>query len=75
MSHLIVELLLRLLKVAVAGVLALIIYSIATSAYADFFDIISGTNGAFFCNPGYDMVTGLGSPNAPGLVPAMSAAK
>jgi len=50
------------------------LYSTAISAYADFFDIISGTNGANYCNPGYDRVTGLGSPNAPALVPAMVAA-
>jgi subtilase family serine protease len=51
------------------------LYSTATSAYTDFFDITSGSNGAFFCNPGYDKVTGLGSPNAPALVPAMAVAK
>jgi subtilase family serine protease len=51
------------------------LYSTATSAYTDFFDIISGSNGSFFCSPGYDKVTGLGSPNAPALVPAMAAAK
>jgi len=51
------------------------LYSTAASAYTDFFDITSGTNGAFFCSPGYDKVTGLGSPNAPALVPAMATAK
>ena len=51
------------------------LYSTATSAYTDFFDILTGSNGAYFCNPGYDKVTGLGSPNAPALVPAMAAAK
>lgn len=51
------------------------LYSTATSAYTDFFDIISGSNGAYFCNPSYDLVTGLGSPNAPALVPAMTATK
>lgn len=51
------------------------IYSLATSSYTDFFDISSGNNGAYNCTPGFDLVTGLGSPNAPALVPAMSAAK
>lgn len=51
------------------------IYSTATSTYTDYFDIISGTNGAYLCGPSYDLVTGLGSPNAPALVPALSAAK
>lgn len=51
------------------------LYSTATSAYTDFFDISSGSNGSFYCAPGFDLVTGLGSPNAPALVPAMSAAK
>ena len=51
------------------------LYTTATIAYADFFDIISGSNGGFFCNPGYDLVTGLGSPNAPALLPALSATK
>lgn len=50
------------------------IYSVATKAYADFFDILTGSNGAYSCSTGYDKVTGLGSPNAPALVPAMSAA-
>ena len=51
------------------------LYTIATTAYTDFFDIISGNNGGFSCNVGYDLVTGLGSPNAPLLVPALSATK
>jgi subtilase family serine protease len=51
------------------------LYSIATSTYTDFFDIISGTNGAYSCGPIFDLVTGLGSPNVPALVPAMAAAK
>ncbi len=46
-----------------------------STAYANFFDILSGTNGGFFCNAGYDLVTGLGSPNAPALIPALSATK
>jgi hypothetical protein len=34
----------------------------------DFNDITSGDNGVFSAGPGYDEVTGLGSPNAPGLI-------
>jgi kumamolisin len=33
-----------------------------------FQDITSGTNGAFHCGPGYDQVTGLGSPNIRELI-------
>ena len=33
-----------------------------------FRDITSGNNGAFHCGPGYDQVTGLGSPNVAELV-------
>ncbi len=51
------------------------LYSTATLSYADFFDIISGSNGTYFCGPNYDLVTGLGSPNAPALVPAMATGK
>ena len=47
-----------------------------TDKSADFFDILAGSNGT---NPddaasnGYDLVTGLGSPNAAGLVKALTA--
>lgn len=52
------------------------LYNDATRAYAtDFFDISSGSNGTYFCAPGYDLVTGLGSPAAATLVPDMAAAK
>ena len=37
------------------------LYSTAASAYTGFFDIISGSNGTYFCNPSFDKVTGLGS--------------
>jgi kumamolisin len=33
-----------------------------------FRDITSGSNGAFHCGPGYDQVTGLGSPNVKQLI-------
>ncbi|MBB5035727.1 S53 family peptidase [Prosthecobacter vanneervenii] len=52
------------------------IYSDATRAYAtDFYDITSGSNGAYTATPGLDLVTGLGSPNAAAFVPDMAAAK
>jgi hypothetical protein len=41
--------------------------------YADFNDITIGTNGSFDAQPGYDEVTGLGTPNAKLLVPALVA--
>lgn len=36
----------------------------AVSATADYFDVTSGSNGAFTATVGYDLVTGLGSPRA-----------
>ena len=43
-----------------------------TSSYAaDFHDIVSGTSGSFSAVPGYDLVTGWGSPNA-GLFSALT---
>ena len=49
------------------------IYSLATAAYAtDFRDITVGSNGTYSCKTGYDCVTGLGSPRANALVPALS---
>jgi subtilase family serine protease len=50
------------------------VYSIANSS--NLFDITSGNNGPDaddLALPGYDLVTGLGSPVATGLVPALSA--
>ncbi|HEV3437152.1 MAG TPA: choice-of-anchor Q domain-containing protein, partial [Gemmata sp.] len=38
----------------------------------DFNDITTGNNGVFSAGPGYDEVTGLGSPNAPGLMASLS---
>jgi hypothetical protein len=40
---------------------------------ADFNDITSGSNGAFSAGPGYDEVTGLGSPKANLLIPTLVA--
>ncbi len=40
---------------------------------ADFHDITSGSNGDFSAGPGYDEVTGLGTPQANLLVPALAA--
>ena len=36
-------------------------------------DITSGNNGAYFALTGYDFVTGLGSPQAPALIPYLAA--
>jgi subtilase family serine protease len=45
-----------------------------TSAYAtDFHDITSGTSGSFSAVPGYDLVTGWGTPNGTGLINALAA--
>jgi subtilase family serine protease len=44
-----------------------------TSIYsADFHDITSGTSGSFSAVPGYDLVTGWGSPNGIGLINALT---
>lgn len=37
-----------------------------------FFDITTGTNGAFNCHEGRDLVTGIGTPNGPALVEAIT---
>jgi len=43
-----------------------------TPSYAiDFHDIASGTSGSFSAVPGYDLVTGWGSPNGSGLINAL----
>jgi subtilase family serine protease len=45
-----------------------------TSAYAtDFHDITSGTSGSYSAVPGYDLVTGWGTPNGVGLINALVA--
>jgi len=49
------------------------LYNASNLAYStDFNDIITGNNGAFSCLPGYDLVTGIGSPKANALVPYFS---
>lgn len=48
--------------------------SIYAAPSASFRDITSGTNGTYSCGPGYDEVTGLGSPLAGSLVPDLTAA-
>ncbi len=52
-----------------------IFYSLANANYAGcYHDIISGSNGAYSAGPGYDLVTGLGSPIANQIVLALSGA-
>ena len=46
------------------------LYSLPSS---DFHDILYGSNGGFTAGPGYDEVTGLGSPNGSLLVPGLVA--
>src|SRR5437588_12322190 len=36
-------------------------------------DIVSGANGKYSAGPGYDLVTGMGTPHADQLVPALAA--
>jgi uncharacterized membrane protein len=50
------------------------VYSFATgSGYStDFHDITSGTSGSYSAVIGYDLVTGWGSPNGPGLINALA---
>ncbi len=59
---------------ALAGVPAAI-YSLGTpAAFKTYFhDITSGHNNHYSCKAGYDMVTGIGSPRADKLVPALIA--
>jgi subtilase family serine protease len=48
------------------------LYSAAGNLYSTYFhDITSGSNGSFSAVPNYDLVTGIGSPIASALVPAM----
>jgi subtilase family serine protease len=49
------------------------IYAIGKSItyHADFHDITSGSNGKYSAEPGYDLVTGWGSPNGTGLINAL----
>jgi subtilase family serine protease len=49
------------------------LYNASNSAYStDFNDVITGSNGAFSAQPGYDLVTGIGTPKANALVPYFS---
>ena len=58
---------------ALSGVLTAI-YGVAGSAYStSFYDITIGNNGGYTTTISYDFVTGLGSPNAAALVPALIA--
>ena len=50
-----------------AGFLNFVIYG-DPSAQKTFDDITSGSNGAFSAQPGYDLVTGWGSPNGTNLL-------
>ncbi len=51
-----------------------ILYNLySTSAYGnDFHDVTTGNNGTYSAGTGYDVVTGLGSPNAINLVPDLA---
>lgn len=58
---------------ALSGTVAAL-YAVAGSAYStNFYDITSGNNGGYTTTTSYDYVTGLGSPNAAALVPALIA--
>jgi hypothetical protein len=45
------------------------LYNLYQAKPSDFHDITSGSNGAYTAGPGYDEVTGLGSPAANSLIP------
>lgn len=45
----------------------------ANSTAAYFHDIVGGSNGAYTAIPGYDLVTGIGTPMANQLIPALAA--
>jgi subtilase family serine protease len=51
-----------------------VIYSFGKGAsyHVDFHDITSGSNGRYSAQPGYDLVTGWGSPNGTGLINALA---
>lgn len=59
---------------ATFGFLNQLIYPIGVgSGYsAAFYDITSGSNGTYSAVPGYDLVTGWGSPNGAGLIDALT---
>jgi subtilase family serine protease len=47
------------------------LYQLATTNHADYHDITEGSNGAYSCGPGYDLVTGIGTPLANLVVPTL----
>ena len=50
------------------------LYTLASTGEQTYFhDITTGANGAYSAGPGYDLVTGLGTPRANVLVPALAA--
>jgi uncharacterized repeat protein (TIGR03803 family) len=50
-----------------------VFYSLATANYTAYFhDIVSGSNGAYSASPGYDLVTGLGTPLANQIIPVLA---
>jgi hypothetical protein len=53
-----------------AGLLNPLIYPLVSSGA--FYDTTSGTNGAYDAGPGYDLCTGLGSPDVANIVSALS---
>lgn len=58
----------------VIGWLNPVIYKIAANASlyaAAFHDIVSGTSGNYSCTPGYDLVTGLGTPTGSATINAL----
>jgi subtilase family serine protease len=48
------------------------LYQLASTHYADFHDITGGSNGGYSSGPGYDLVTGIGTPLANLVVPALA---
>jgi kumamolisin len=46
--------------------------NVTTSFANNFHDVASGTSGSFSAAPGYDLVTGWGSPNGSGLINALT---
>jgi subtilase family serine protease len=48
------------------------LYSFAAQDPSYFHDITSGSNGAYRAGPGYDLVTGIGTPVANQLIPALA---
>jgi kumamolisin len=55
------------------GLLGPSIYPIDLSSPSSFHDVTTGNNGAYSAIAGYDLCTGLGSPNLGNLIPALTA--